>query len=189
MEDLTNSLTEKWNEYVKTGDHLLFFSIWTSIEMHVYFQAYKHLAPCGLGKEAAKDITQEVAELFLKKRKDLGHVQKFEAWVSIVIKHKSIDYIRAHIRSKKVITVIEETPTNESISSREMDIYLDARLIIEQIEQLKKKNFTQILNLHVAGYSNEEISEMLGKNEKYVRDVKHKARKELKKRLRKLGIL
>jgi RNA polymerase sigma-70 factor (ECF subfamily) len=118
---------------------------------------YKYLA-CRLGRsnqKEAEDLTQEV---FIKALKGLAHFDgKSEAaWLFTIAKHVLVDYWRKkkEVYSETLINTASQPFDEKAIDDKDQV----ARILV----QLPEKEKELIELKYLAGFDNEEISQMLG---------------------------
>lgn len=162
-----------WQKYVESGNPSHMIEIYEKFNEIIYFVAYKILND----RSKALDVTQDVFEQLMTKREKYARIKHFSSWIYTLTKNRAL---KVKKNSARFLSIEDreseasyELEIGESLQSRNL------KLLNKLISSLKGKNFARVINLELEGKSNKEIASILGKNEKYVRDRKHLAKKEL----------
>lgn len=137
----------------------------------------------------AEDIVQEVLIKIWKKKDHFIQLDNPEAWCMTITRNLSIDKLR---KKKAKTDPIEDY---HHLRDRNMDPYTATRnndtlsAIHELIEQLPKSQQAVIHLRDVEGFKYKEIAEITGTNIDSVKVNLHRARKTLKEKILKAGIL
>lgn len=165
-------ITDKWHLYAKSGKAELIAEIYKNSKELIYFVAYKILLDKGL----AHDILQDVFLQIISLRKNYQEVEDFYPWLRTIAKHAAL----AKKKQIKTHLSIEDLMLEEGLNTGKLETWESKIEILKRaISQMKRKNYKEILTWELEGLSNLEIAERLGKSEKYVRDRKSLAKKEL----------
>ncbi|MDT3404002.1 RNA polymerase sigma factor [Mucilaginibacter terrae] len=153
---------------------------------------YKVLAPRMLAacaryakdRDEAEDIMQEG---FIKV---FGSMDKFrgegsvEGWIRRIMVHCAI----SRYRKLKPVILADELPEGVTVHMTYNETGLEAKELLQMIEQLPT-NYRNVFNLYaIEGYSHQEIGETLGITELVSRTTLHRARGVLKDKLSRLNM-
>ena len=134
-------------------------------------------------KMTAQDITEEV---FLKAWKAIGSCkgkeQTFSSWLYRIAHNQVIDSHRSRQRRLTVEIAMENLP--EVVDTKqEMDAKLDQQQLLEAITCLDEKQKQIIILKFIEGMDNNEIEQIVGKNQGYIRVLQMRALHTLRQRL------
>lgn len=160
-----------WLEFTKTGSPVKFKKIYNRFFRIAKLNAYRILQD----SEFAEDIVQEVFYLLFKRREHYGHIRNFHAYLNKIIYFLCMKYVQRPEIS------LEEIDVNKDLETWEKDDNYFKDLLFEGIERLEKKNHKYIILASLDGKDNLHIANQIEKSEKYVRDTKSSAIKELKR--------
>jgi len=131
----------------------------------------------------AEDVFQETFITIFDKIGSLKHPEGIVSWMYKIVISKVIRYYR------KKIKVEEVTDFNTTASSPAQEHEIIRALSREELLTLVRQlpdGYRLVFNLHIIeGFSHKEIGQMLGINEATSRSQLHKAKKWLKKRIKK----
>jgi RNA polymerase sigma factor (sigma-70 family) len=154
---------------------------------------YKVLAPKMLAvcmryakdKDEAQDILQEG---FIKMFKNMGNYRgegSLEGWIRRIMVHSAISRYR---KAKTMVLVDDFAGQNIPVSSSYNDNGLEARDLMNMVQQLPT-TYRSVFNMYaIEGFSHQEISAKLGMSELLSRTTLHRARTILKDKLNSLAI-
>lgn len=166
-------ITNIWHNYVKSSDSRYLGEIYKIFNQIIYFVAYKILKD----RNKALDVTQDVFEQLIFKRKKYAHVRNFSSWIYQLTKNEALK----RLKKDKLFVAFEDSYMEEyyEFEIGESSLSEKLKLLESGISQLKGKNYSKIIQLELEGKNNEKIAHVLGRTEKYVCDRKHLAKKEL----------
>ncbi|EKD63434.1 MAG: hypothetical protein ACD_51C00280G0017 [uncultured bacterium] len=166
----------------QSGDTEAFSSIYDQYFSHIYRYIYYRA-----NKEEVDDL---VARVFMKAWDNLGKYKpkgaSFGAWLFKIAHNLVVDQYRAH-RS------IDEIPINladERISADPQKVAnnsLNQVVLKKALWELKEIYRNVIVLKFINGFSNQEIAEIMKRNEGNIRILQFRALKELKVSLEKMG--
>jgi RNA polymerase sigma factor (sigma-70 family) len=153
---------------------------------------YKLLAPRMLAaciryatdRDEAQDIMQEgFIKVFSNMHKYRGE-GSLEGWIRRIMVHSAI----SRFRKLKPIVLADELPQGVTINMCYNETGLEAKELLQMIDQLPT-NYRNVFNLYaIEGYSHQEIGETLGITELVSRTTLCRARGVLKDKLSRLNI-
>lgn len=192
--------TNIWQKFLETNDVSLFETIYRQYLKTSTFRAYNILRDT----QAAKDVVQEVfinlfekgkkqelereqkqkqkqnTEAKTEKKKKQKKIKNFAAYLNKMIYHECLKYLKQKHLS---LDELGQEAGNEEAFLAFMEKFEHKRLH-QAIEMLTKKNYKKVMKMSLQGLRNPEIALRLGKKEKYVRDIKVSAKKQLKEILK-----
>ena len=124
----------------------------------------------------AEDLTSEVFIKALKAFAGFDQARSFQAWIFRIARNHLINHYRVMNREVE-LDLILEVP-DESL--RMMEITLECEEVIKAIRNLKPYHRDVLLMRFVDGLTNDEIAEVLGKDQGAVRTQVSRAREALK---------
>lgn len=163
---------------MKKGDRDAFGKLYLkyldAIYRYVYFRV-------GQEKTVAEDISEEV---FFKAWEHIGsfkeHKGTLKAWLYMIAKNAVTD----HFRNNKSMANIEEVVISANENIEETVEYNDQVNTLMSHLNLLTDDQRQVLTMkYIEEMSNEEIAQILDKNEDAIRAVQHRALQKLKKLL------
>ncbi len=173
------NLTDIWNKYAKSGNHQLFRIIYEETKHICFLSAYKILSD----EDLARDVVQNVFFRLIANRFRYTNVEKLESWLYRIIANECRKRL-IHPSSSRTEPIPEDEPAFHPFAIAPIsDSSLDAQDVLKVINLLPKRNHATILRMVLNGFTNGEIAEELKVSEKYVRDTKSAARKELSKKI------
>ena len=140
------------------------------------------------------DVEDLLANVFVKVWQGIGKYKTkqgkfFTAWVFRIAHNIVIDYYKRN--SLRDIVELDETLTADGEKVNPSFLAnrgLDAGLVRKAIASLKKAYRDVVVYKFISGFSNSEISEILGKSEGSIRVLQFRALAALREKLEKLGI-
>ncbi|MEN9302984.1 MAG: hypothetical protein RL264_1413 [Bacteroidota bacterium] len=172
-----------WNQYLD-GDNEALAKLYPELfEPFVLKAIYYTKNP-----EAARDI---VSSLFVYLLEQPIHLRKerweehtnFEFLLLAIVKNKCLDYLKIEGNRERIKSSISEY----SIENETVNVDLIHHL--HQCVQMLKKEEKELIELHLKGFSNQEISSELNLNEKTVRNKLSLSRKAIFKIWARITIL
>ena len=162
----SNSLQKNWQQF-KLGNNQALEGIYETYYHTLLFTAFYYLK----NEEQAKDI---VSEVFIKllsfsvaqRKQNLDNVNdKLEAFLKVLTKNKCLDYIKVENNRRNILNGIY-TLFNRSNNTNTF-FEDDFLLVLDTLPQRQK----QILQLHLQGFDNNEISDQLNISYNTVRNT------------------
>lgn len=137
---------------------------------------------------AAEDLTELVFLKVWENIRQYRHgVQRFSSWIFRIAHNVVIDYYRSnHVEEELYENIVDERP--ESSTPLRTHRSLNRDILYGAMRELKD-HYRQVLVLkYINDLSNEEIGEILGRNNAALRILQFRALKSLKNILEKMGI-
>jgi RNA polymerase sigma-70 factor (ECF subfamily) len=171
----------------KSGDEKAFGQLYELYYVPVYRYIYLRIGR----REETEDLLQIV---FLKVYQALPRYQERGytplAYFLTVARNAITDHFRAQknlVRPDNLMRTLESLPSSEDleegVEKKEEDLILH-----QAIEQLPETQQEVVILKFINGFSNAEISRMLGKTEVAVRQIQHRALQLLRKKMVNLGV-
>ena len=154
---------------------------------------YKILAPKMLAvcmryandKDEAQDILQEGFIKMFKNMRNYRGEGSLEGWIRRIMVHSAISRYR---KAKTIVLVDDFADQNIPVSSSFNANGLEAREILQMVDELPT-TYRSVFNMYaIEGYSHQEIGSALGMTELLSRTTLYRARAILKERLNSLAI-
>jgi RNA polymerase sigma factor (sigma-70 family) len=152
---------------------------------------YKILAPKMLAvcmryandKDEAQDILQEGFIKMFKNMRNYRGEGSFEGWIRRIMVHSAISRYR---KAKTIVLVDDFADQNIPVSSSYNANGLEAREILQMVDELPT-TYRSVFNMYaIEGYSHQEIGSALGMTELLSRTTLYRARAILKEKLNSL---
>ena len=164
-----------WQQFV-IGNNLELEMVFDTYYQPMLFTAFYYLK----NEEQSKDMVSEVFTKLLsfsleQRQRNLANVnEKLEVFLKVLVKNKCLDHIKVENNRKNILNGIY-TVLNRSFN---IDTFFenDFKLLIDSLPRRQK----QVLELHLQGYSNNEISTQLGISYNTVRNTIHTSKSKLK---------
>ena len=179
---IQHDLTQLWLEYLETKDEKIFHAIHLHTHLHVYLFIYGYFRH----KEIAEDITQEVYEDLLKKKKTSKPVKNFKKWLFGIAYNKTQQKLKELIQEKKRYYDVEGSVIEANGPKERLNHMLDTDIILDAINKLKK-NHCEVIKAELEGLSNTEIAQKLELSERQVRNRKYQGKRKLRDDLKRRG--
>ncbi len=166
-------IKEHWEDFIHGNNAALTF-VYEPLFEPLLFVALKYVR----NTEVAQDITSELftslleTEIAVRKTK-WSQIRDIQAFLSTIIKCRAIDHIRQEKNRQRLRNENLTTPFYTDVKQKEELDHLNVCILKLPIEE------QQLLQLHLAGYNNEEIAERKNYNEKTVRNKLSLTRKKL----------
>lgn len=160
------------------------------IELH--YQDILYFAIKKVGAQDGQDVAQHAISCIIDRLESLKDPAKFKSWMMSLVYHDCIDYMRQlKQRNDATISIIDpEENFLEQIADDDRELLPEAvlvseedrKLVLEVLDQLPE-NYADCIRLrYYDGLSNPEIAEVLGVDEKKVRNDMHRGLALFKKR-------
>ena len=166
------------NNYIK-GDNQAIEDIYYELKDRLLLIAYNYNRDKDICKDIVQDVFEKLFHLPIEKRcRYFGESHtSLIAYLSIFIKNKSIDIRKTRTNRERIIQSIRHTFNTESEnSSLEKFIYDALKEMLNSLQPREK----EILQLHLEGYSNDEIAKNLDISYNSVKNNIYEAKKKLK---------
>jgi RNA polymerase sigma factor (sigma-70 family) len=155
-------------------------------EMLYKILAPKMLAVCtryAKDKDEAQDILQEGFIKMFKNMRNYRGEGSFEGWIRRIMVHSAISRYR---KAKTIVLVDDFADQNIPVSSSYNANGLEAREILQMVDELPT-TYRSVFNMYaIEGYSHQEIGSALGMTELLSRTTLYRARAILKEKLNSL---
>ena len=165
-------IEKHWEKFINGENDALSF-VYEPLFQPLLFIAIKYVK----NPEIAQDITSELFVSLLEtdlntRQSKWSQIRDIKAFLSTIIKCRAIDYIRMHQNRLRILQ-------KEAIFQQEnQDLILDLehlKLCIDALPNDEK----HLIELHLAGFKNEEIAEQKNYTEKTIRNKLSASRKKL----------
>jgi RNA polymerase sigma factor (sigma-70 family) len=166
-------MRNNWNKYIK-GDNSALEELYEELFQPLIFVSIKYTRNIEISRDIVSDIFLFLLETSLVDRqKKWKEVREIGAFLTIIVKNKSIDSVRVNSNRKK----IEEELSINSVSNSFLE-YFNTDHFEKSIGQLNEQE-QKLIYLYYQGYSNVEIGEQLNYSEKTIRNKLSLSRKKL----------
>jgi RNA polymerase sigma-70 factor (ECF subfamily) len=166
-------MTKNWTTYLE-GDNSALEELYEDLFQPLLFVSIKYTKNIEISKDIISDIFLFLLETSLVDRQEKWkEVREIGAFLTIIVKNKSIDSVRVISNRKK----IEEELSINSVSNSFLE-YFNTDHFEKSIAHLNEQE-QQLLSLYYQGYSNVEIGEQLNYSEKTIRNKLSLTRKKL----------
>ena len=147
---------------------------------------YRYVLSMVHREELAKDITQEVFIKVWERRKAMGDIKNKEAWCIRCARNLALDKMKAH--ANKVLNIEETRMIRDSVLQpyaklEHSDLIDKMRHLLKNLPT-KQREIFQLREL--AGFSNQEIQEILGLEAGQVKTNLFRARKKIRESIKRL---
>lgn len=164
-----------WQQFV-LGDNDGLVKVFETYYTSLLFTAYYYLK----NDEQSKDIVQDVFTKLLsfskqQRYRNLSNVnEKLEIFLKVLTKNRCLDYLKVENNRRNILNGIYSVLTR---SFNTNDIFNDDfKLLLDTLPQRQK----QVLDLHLQGYDNNEISSQLGISYNTVRNTLSSSKSKIK---------
>ncbi len=146
---------------------------------------YRYILSIVMREELAKDITQEVFMKVWEKRTQMDGIKNKEAWCIRCARNLSLDKLKAHNNKVKDLAQVYGASDPGEQPHREVE----TKDLLKQVEQLmavlpqKQREIFRLREL--AGYSNQEIGDLLNLDPGQVKVNLFRARQRVRTSLKK----
>jgi RNA polymerase sigma factor (sigma-70 family) len=180
---VTEEQIEYWNLYVNGNNHALGELYVTIFEKLVFRAIYYTKNP-----ETARDIVSELfvslIELNYEARiKHWSEIKNIEALLLAIVRNKCLDNLKISAGRLKILKVLDSTEERTQEEKSELIKHLEE--CISELSEDERK----LMNLHITGYSNNEIGIELEITEKTVRNKLSISRKRIIKLWHQMSLL
>jgi len=162
----------------KQGDQDALVEIYERYRASVFSYIFYRLSD----QDDAEDLTAEVFMRMLTKIHTYVHqARPILAWLYTIARNLVIDHYRSG-RKINAMPLDEARLTSEyGLPGKEVQEHLDQEALAQALDCLTEEQRQVILLKFIEGRENEEVAEILGKNERAVRSLQHRALVALQK--------
>jgi RNA polymerase sigma factor (sigma-70 family) len=170
------SLNNFWNLYIQ-GQNQALGDLYKSTHQKLFFIAFKYTKNEDVASDLLQDTFDYLLHVPLKQRTvRWSDIQNIEGFLVTLIKCKALDYCKTQqnrIRIQQEIIY----PQTKLVATNEFEEELQHLKTIIQTLSPKEQ---ELLQLHLAGYNNEEIATLQNQSEKSVRNRLSESRTKLR---------
>ena len=162
-----------WEEFIQGNNAALTF-VYEPLFQPLLFVALKYVR----NTEVAQDITSELftslleADIVIRQTK-WSQIRDIPAFLSTIIKCRALDHLRVEQNRRRLCDENLTNPLFSDEKRKEELAHLEVCMLQLTLEE------QQLLQLHLAGYKNDEIAEKQNYSEKTVRNKLSLSRKKL----------
>lgn len=165
-----------WKSFID-GDDSYLKVVFEEYYKAMVFTSIHYLKDEEKAKDTVNEIFLKMLEMSISERKQLlGEVdEKLSSFLKVLVKNKSLDLLKVEKNRKAILTSIQSlfVRSSELIEFTD-EIYLKMLDILPYQQRI-------IFDLHLRGFSNEEISEQLSISYNTTRNTLSTAKKKLRK--------
>ena len=162
-----------WNKFI-SGNNEALASLYEDLFQPMLFISIKQTHNPELSRDVVSDLFLSLLGTSIEVRQyKWKEVREFKAFLTIMVRNKSIDAVRSKNNRFKIETnlALHQTSFYE-------DDYTDQEYFEKSISQLNESE-KELFTLHYKGFSNTEIGEQLNYSDKTVRNKLSLSRKKL----------
>ena len=165
-----------WKAYVE-GDNLQLSTIYKAFYSTLLFTAYNYTQQNELAQDVVADVFEKLLKMSLKERKEyLSNVSdKLAPFLKTLVKNKALDKIKVNKNRSRIRSNTKHLFTR----------YINEELLfsedVQQLIEVLPKQQQLVLNLHLQGFKNQEISEKLGIKYNTVRNTLVTAKNKMRR--------
>jgi RNA polymerase sigma-70 factor (ECF subfamily) len=171
--------TSLWELYA-AGNNNALATLYTWHQKHLLLIAYKYLRCETNAEDIVADLFEKLLAMNTAERKTITAVLIHNplAYLTVAIKNKSIDYLKIKHNRENIIINIRYWFTSKEKNTAYQQFTHDAlELMLTRLEPRER----EIMQLHLAGYRNEEIANKLNLSYNNVKNNIYEARVKLKR--------
>ena len=166
-------MKEKWNEYIN-GNNLALASLYNDLFQPLLFISFKYTHDIEISRDIVSELFVNLLETSSKDRfSKWQDVREVKAFLTIIIRNKSIDAIRTKTNRDKLGNDWIKNQTTKT------EIEFINEEYNNQCISLLNEDEKKLILLHLEGYKNQEIGEKFNYSEKTVRNKLSLSRKKL----------
>jgi RNA polymerase sigma factor (sigma-70 family) len=166
-------MKEKWNEFIK-GNNLALASMYETLFQPLLFISIKYTHDLDISRDLISELFTSLLETSIDDRvTKWQEVREIKAFLTIIIRNKSIDAIRTKTNRDKLANdwiKNQATKTEIEFINEEYN---------DQCISLLNDDEKKLILLHLEGYKNQEIGKKFNYSEKTVRNKLSLSRKKL----------
>jgi RNA polymerase sigma factor (sigma-70 family) len=173
------SISPEILELYLTGNNDALNELYFLLKSKMLLTAYYYTNDKQLSQDITHDIFEKLLQLDIEARNLYFGAEKsdMEAWIHVAVKHKALDTVKIKTNREKLLysvrSSIESFCSNESLIGFTKDGF-------EQMMKKLEPRESEIIRLHLNGYSNDEISQELQLSYATVKNNIYEARKKIK---------
>ena len=164
-------------ERASSGDIEAFGKLYTIYVEQIYRYVFYQVKD----KMTAEDITEEV---FIKAWRAIdsckGRGETFSSWLYRIAHNYTIDVLRSR---QKQLAIETEVTADVSYSKQEAEVRLKRRELLEAVARLPQNQKQVIILKFIEGLDNQEIGQVMNKNQGAIRVLQMRALATLRQRL------
>lgn len=167
------------NEYIN-GNTETVAELYAHLKNQLLLLAYNYCRDKELSKDIVHDVFEKMLLIPIQKRREYfeGSANNIEAYISIVVKNKCLDTIKVKTNREKILETIRYRLNRNTENNSQEKFCKDGLLQMLNTLQPKEK---EIIQLHLDGYTNEEISVQLNITYNTVKNNIYEAKRKMKK--------
>lgn len=173
-----NDLSSILNSYIQ-GDNQAVAELYTRLKDRLLLLAYNYCRNKEMSQDMVQDLFEKMMLLPVEKRNDyFGRLDtNIEAYLSVAIKNKCLDAKKINNNREKILYSVRYlfNPTIKN-SSLEKFCQDGLRAMLGKLQPREK----EIIQLHLDGYSNDEIAARLNLTYNTVKNNIYESKKKLK---------
>ena len=146
----------------------------------VYPQMYRTAWFYLQNRQEAEDAVQDAVLTAYEKFDQLREKEKFGPWIMQILANKCRKRMRTWFRREEDIGDI--SPAREKVLAKETD-FATVSAVRQAFEELEEEEWFIVAFSVLAGYTGEEIAEMLNKNHSTIRSKYRRALQKMRKKL------
>ncbi len=166
-------MKEKWNEFIE-GNNLALASLYETLFQPLLFISIKYTRDLEISRDLISELFTTLLETSISDRATKWQeVRELKAFLTIIIKNKSIDAVRTKTNRDKL--------GNDWIKNQatKTEIKFINEEYTDRCISLLNDDEKELILLHLEGYKNKEIGEKFNYSEKTVRNKLSLSRKKL----------
>jgi RNA polymerase sigma factor (sigma-70 family) len=168
-----------WERYA-AGNNTASTTLYTRYQKHLLLVAYKYVRCEANAEDIVADLFEKLLAMNTAERKTITAVLLHNpvGYLTVAIKNKSIDYLKIkHNRENIIINIRYWFTSNEKNIAYQQFTHDALELMLTRLEPRER----EIMQLHLAGYRNEEIANKLNLSYNNVKNNIYEARVKLKR--------
>ena len=158
------------------GDNNALENTYINYHAALVMTAYYYLKNDEQAKDIVADIFRKLIEMNTAERKDRlsGVNEKLETFLKVLVKNKCLDHIKVEKNRKSILNSMSSLFNRSNNSTSLIDA--DFKLMLATLPERQK----EVLELHLEGYDNDEISERLNISYNTCRNTLSTAKKKIR---------
>ncbi len=127
-------------------------------------------------QETAEDLTSDVFVRMLSKIHTFVHQDRpILAWLYTIARNLVIDHYRSDGKVESMPIDEAQISSDYGLPGKEAQIHLDHECLAHALESLTEEQRQVIMLKFIDGRENEEVARIMGKNERAIRSLQHRA--------------
>ena len=162
------------------GDNEAVAELYSCLKSRLLLSSYYYCRDKDLSQDVVQDVFEKMLLIPIGKRHDYfgSSFDNIEAYLAVIIKNKCFDFKKVKSNREKIIFTIRFKLNGITENNSQERFCKD--FLIEMLHNLQPKE-QEIIQLHLDGYSNEEIAARLNITYNTVKNNIYEAKKKLKK--------